>query len=351
MNQRGVTLIEAALAIALIGIIITPMIALYRAVQEEKKIEITRDRMNQIVSALSTYAESAGRIPCPSAPDSPDLTPPYAIIGTESVLGWEKGVTYADTVAGASVTKPIGTCTAAADDEGVVPFITLDLPYEVALDGWGNYFTYAVSPIFTQDNDASGGPGTEAATQVHKLCRTPVWVGALADDDSNPATPLVGDNKNAVRARFCCLAGNIAIPLATDINMYLAGAAPILANLLVADRGFVPLADWDDIGDPYLIGGVPSMVPLAQRNNIEVPAFVLISHGPDKAGAFRVNSTTNRTAGAAGYDAENADGDRDFYTSDRMTKRTGATHFDDIVVWMTQFGLMAYNGTASCSYP
>ena len=185
-ESRGFTLLELAIALAIAGVVTGAAIELYSRAESQRKYTVTHDRMDAIVQALSVYAETAGRVPCPGDP---------AAAG--SLFGWERGVTNANLRLDADQ-FPIGTCDAATR-EGIIPFSTLSLPPETAIDGWGHYFTYAVSPVFSQANDSSFGPNDAINTTgkadpgtVHGRCRHFGWVSI--------ETP---DNRNSVKARFC----------------------------------------------------------------------------------------------------------------------------------------------------
>jgi hypothetical protein len=223
---RGISLMELAICVLVLGVLTSGGISLYNSIQMQQKILVTHEHMDQIVNALSVYAESAGRVPCPGDPAAKDQT-----------FGWEYGVTKGD-LAVTGVQFPIGTCAknnpplanpsnaAFPTTVGIVPFMTLNLSDSVARDGWGHYFTFAVSPQYARSNDQSHDPagavyvppqpnaaqlsapppvaGAAAGLVqappapadiglIHARCRTQGWVGRFE-----------GNNISAVKARFCC---------------------------------------------------------------------------------------------------------------------------------------------------
>lgn len=340
-SEKGLTLIEAAIALAILGIMIGGLLSLYDRAQDQALYDRTHQNMKTIVSALSTYVETFGRLPCPADPARND-----------AAFGWEWNVTPAMATT-ASAAAPIGTCSVAANEvTGIVPFQTLNLPPDAVLDGWGNYFTYAVSPVFTLDNDANVPNAAHTPDdnfdRVHERCRNHAWVDIL-------------DNINAVKARFCC-AGQ-PDPGAAPAGIYHAPAT----DLIIQDH-----TTGLSVGPPqrFLTPPVAPTVeeyevmtqenddanqrPIVSTNIITTPAFVLVSHGQNGFGAFLANNTANQLniTPAFANELENWDLDRTFFTGPaNLNDGAPATYFDDIVLWMTQDGIMAANGTSSCQYP
>jgi hypothetical protein len=86
--------------------------------------------------------------------------------------------------------------------------------------------------------------------------------------------------------------------------------------------------------------------------NYEAPAYTLVSHGENGAGAFIVGTNTRiSTAGAGNAEIENSDDggapDREF-VSQRRVISGGADHFDDIVLWDSQMSLYNVLPNATC---
>ena len=65
-HQQGMTLLEVAIAVMIAGVILAGAINLYDSAERQLKIKVTHDRIDMITQALSTYAETAGRVPVPS---------------------------------------------------------------------------------------------------------------------------------------------------------------------------------------------------------------------------------------------------------------------------------------------
>jgi len=85
----------------------------------------------------------------------------------------------------------------------------------------------------------------------------------------------------------------------------------------------------------------------------QAPAYTLVSHGANGAGAFIVGTATQTPLGNAGTDEiENADNnDRIFVQRRRVSAPGTAANFDDIVMWDTQMSLynVLPNGTCEAA--
>lgn len=320
-GQQGITLLEVAIALAVAGILMGGGLDLYQRVHKQQQIETTYDNMDQIVQALSVYVETSGRLPCPADPAA-----------TGIIYGWERGVKPADLQVDAGH-FPAGYCDATTR-EGLVPFMTLGLPARTALDGWGHYFTYAVSPVFAHRNDQTGDTADKG--RVHGRCRHPGWV--------NPANHY---NRNAVKARFCC-ADQLAPTFDTDTDLIIKHTA---GGVLSPVRTPGTAADYDSLDKTMTISTGKSTVPSIDTTSIEAPAFVLVSHGPDGKGAWVGNGSDKRMyPPESGPELQNADNDR-IFVDGPWNLVPGPNYFDDIVRWMTQDGIMAAHGALSCQYP
>jgi prepilin-type N-terminal cleavage/methylation domain-containing protein len=282
-SQQGITLVEVAIAVAVIGILMGGALELNQRAQAQQHIETTYDNMDQIIQALSVYVETAGRLPCPADPAA-----------TGVVFGWERGVTPADMQVDAGH-FPAGHCDQNTR-EGLVPFMTLGLPARTAQDGWGRYFTYAVSPVFARRNDQSGAPGDTG--KIHGRCRHPGWV--------NPADRY---NRNAVKARFCC-ADQLATTFDVDSDLIILHTSGGALSP-VRTPGTANNYDGLDRTTTVSAGNIP--VPSIDTTLIEAPALVLVSHGPDGKGAWLGNGTDKRSdPPEAGPQRQNADGNQVF---------------------------------------
>lgn len=360
-GESGLTLIELSIALIILGLITAAGINLYNQAETQRQTRLTYEHMDEIVNALSIYAETSGRIPCPGDPAVNNIT-----------FGWERGVALVDLNVG-SGRFPVGACNS-ANNEGIVPFLSLNLTDDIARDGWGRYFTYAVSPQFSRTNDQSHLPSNvinNAADigTVHGRCRTEGWAARF---DSH--------NISAVKARFCCADQSSAavnnnqtiFSDGTDLIITHTAAGEVLsparsATGIASPRVGIPVPN---IGDSYaflttttLSTATGNTLPVAissTQSPILTPAFVLVSHGKNGAGAYLGNNGAGRynVAGESAKEAINADGSpgaaallRQTFIDGPINTAPGAAYFDDIVRWMTQDSLIAAHGAISCQYP
>lgn len=123
VNQSGFTLAEIAIVLAIIGIAMTMGLKMLTATLENGATSETQAKQDRIKLALVSYLRNNGRLPCPDT-----VTP---ATGNEVVVP-----------AG-------GSCNLTADaGYGVLPWLTLQIPREAVLDGWGNFFSYRAANSF-----------------------------------------------------------------------------------------------------------------------------------------------------------------------------------------------------------
>ena len=304
-KQDGFTLIEIAIVLTIIGVLTAGFLSTLQPIFHQSKLTTTEANMNNVINIISGYAQRNNRIPCPSDPDQSVAAQPF---GTEFGSG--------------SDGDEVGDCddTGAGDlIEGVIPFKTLGLGLEDVQDGWGNFITYRISPVFAQD--------TTTALNVHKRCRVDgLWIDTI--------------NRNPAKARFCCP------------DYVLEGE-----DVVIDDENGDSMWPFerDDAGISYSTAG--SLIASGTTfditdDNVTQIAFVIVSHGSNRYGAFLPNGNRiGGTAGAFGDDeTENQDDDEDIVTLP-MNTIEGNTHFDDIVMWRTQDQIYAETGAGSCSFP
>ncbi len=158
-DNKGFTLVELAIVLAISGILIGVITASVKPVMQRVQMAKTDSNIEKIAKQLSVYAVRHNRLPCPASPN-PSVEP----------FGSERG-------SGASGAN-FGDCKGKVETEGVVPYRILGLRDEDVRDGWGNYITYHVSPIFAVNPDS---PITDF-NQVHERCRAQDWFPDESDD-------------------------------------------------------------------------------------------------------------------------------------------------------------------------
>jgi prepilin-type N-terminal cleavage/methylation domain-containing protein len=114
-RHSGFTLAEIAVVLAIIGIAMTMGLKMLTATLENSAYSETRAKQERIKLALIGYLRTNGKLPCPDTDPAAD--------------GAENAPCVATAAAG----------------YGVVPWLTLQLPREAAIDGWGNFFSYRVA--------------------------------------------------------------------------------------------------------------------------------------------------------------------------------------------------------------
>ena len=121
-RARGFTLVELAVALAVIGLLLGMLIVPLNAQIDQQRINDARKQLALVNEALVGFAVANGRLPCPATPGTANTT---AGAGTENKPGAACGITH-----------------------GVVPWATLGLP---ETDPWGWRFTYRVTGEFAND--------------------------------------------------------------------------------------------------------------------------------------------------------------------------------------------------------
>jgi len=122
----GFTLVELAIALAIIALLLTMLIVPLGTQIDQQRVAETQRQLDQIRDAVIGFAIATGRLPCPATATTPTT---MAGAGTEN--------------------KPAAACGIA---EGVVPWTTIGVP---ETDAWGRRFTYRMTMNFA--DDAMGG--------------------------------------------------------------------------------------------------------------------------------------------------------------------------------------------------
>lgn len=124
-RMRGFTLVELAVALAVIGLLLGMLIVPLNTQIDQQRINDTQKQSSVIVEAILGFAVANGRLPCPAQ------------------------ATVANTTAGAGLEARTGTaCTVALNGQGVVPWATLGV---AETDAWGRRFTYRVTTALADD--------------------------------------------------------------------------------------------------------------------------------------------------------------------------------------------------------
>lgn len=120
-NVAGFTIAEMAVVVVIMAVVMTSSMKLLNTQVTNAAIQQTRDKQAEIRQALLQFMRSNGRLPCPDTKLSP--------LGPDGV--------------------EVAPCnTNIVDGFGVVPWQTLGLGRDRAVDGWGNFMSYRVANGF-----------------------------------------------------------------------------------------------------------------------------------------------------------------------------------------------------------
>ncbi|HLN25395.1 MAG TPA: type II secretion system protein [Patescibacteria group bacterium] len=300
-NQRGFTLIELSIVLAIIGLLVGGGLMSFSQVAEKNRITLTGQNMDQIESALVLFAIRNHRLPCPA---DGSLASTNALYGKEQAQG---GVT-AGTVNSCAITG--GTA--------VVPWITLGLSENYSLDGWNHRYSYmAANAGIGTDSLVMGDSGTTAGCLYRNVTG--------------------GTQRNSTGTGTTC-DGTISISLA---NAYPAGTYLTVQNIAGTELTTAQPTGGD--------AGVATTTVGAAGGRA---AYVLLSHGHNgwwgysQAGiqdapgtAFSVAESTNGGGGAT------------YYQDTMRTGNPSVNYFDDIVRWRTPAFIIQACGTGACGNP
>lgn len=290
-QQSGYILIELAVVFVVAGFLLAVSFPLYNTYIQKNALIETHKRMDIIAKAYSNYIQMRGRLPCPASP--------LDVVGT--AFGTERATCLAAGVA------PL-------DNYGIIPYRTLGIPEQYAKDGWGNFFTYAVSPDFTRDTRLGVAPNTVQRRLAH-----------LVAEDKYALLPL---------AQFCA-------PIVNSGN-----------DLIIQDEAGVPLYSFlprvvQPIPRPTI--GTPN-ANLFRDDQVTGIAMALISHGENGFGSFQSNGA--QISPAAGGNIEDVTNIFDGTIQVRLDIANvgGNNEYDDIIKFYTQDQIMGAAGGGSCEH-
>jgi prepilin-type N-terminal cleavage/methylation domain-containing protein len=165
----GFTLVEIAVVVAIVGMLLTAGIRLALTQIENAAISGTKKKQDTIKQALITYLGKNKRLPCPDTATG-NGPGPLGFTVAAPPDGRENRVVAGDVTS---------ACVAAY---GVLPYADLNLPREVALDGWDNYFSYQLT--------VGPDPGTPTAAGWHVTANfADTNIGAIQIFDRPPPDP------------------------------------------------------------------------------------------------------------------------------------------------------------------
>ncbi|MDO9421462.1 MAG: type II secretion system protein [Herminiimonas sp.] len=201
-SSQGFTLAEMAIVVLLVGILLTFGVGLVQSQLENSAINVTKKRQEAIRDALIGYLGKYHRLPCPESAITPPPAPNVSFDGIEDRAGGTAGTP--------PVPNPATQCVVTF---GTLPFVTLGLSREMALDGWNNFFTYQVSNTpYDWTRSASFNTGNQGGIVVNdrpNISLVPYPIPAVV--------VLVSHGKNGAGA-FTIKGTRNTLPIAADID-------------------------------------------------------------------------------------------------------------------------------------
>ncbi len=179
MQKKAYSLIELSIVILIISILISGALTVFSGSANNKKITITKTRIDEIYKALGGFLLVNGRLPCPASI--------IAIKSTDATYGAE-GTAAGNCTAGGGVYAS-GSSNLVY---GLVPVKTLGLPNEYAEDGFEGKIAYIVEKNFTTSSTFDNA--TETATMT--LNEISQGVNQVITNDAILALVSYGANKS-----------------------------------------------------------------------------------------------------------------------------------------------------------
>ena len=287
-RARGFSLVEMALVLLIVGLLAAVFLPATNTFLENNRRKETRAKLEALEQAMVRFVMVNRRLPCPAD-------------GIQGTANPSSGVEQRN----GAVTP--ATCTAMAT--GVVPWRSLGVPADAAMDAWGNLITYRVWAR------TSGGVGSAINTSL-------AMDGGMDFSECDPAklTP-------PSPAEYRCTGAN-----AQPLGALLAGGG-------MQARGFRVCRD----ACPATTTPTPGTFEVARRIDGNGAAYFLISHGANKFGAYNAAGQLLTTANGSGPGARETihrnnqglratDLDNTFYIDADYDERPGSNYYDDIVV-------------------
>jgi len=161
-GTRGFTLLELSIVLFIIALVTGMAVTSGISVVATARLTATQKKMKAIDEALMQFRVANDRLPCPGdltlAPGSADYGIEAGADAT-SAIGIGTGVcTGAGMLPQANHTAAGATNTGATGAEGALPAVTLGLPPDFMLDGWGNKIRYAVDISYTANGVFASTP-------------------------------------------------------------------------------------------------------------------------------------------------------------------------------------------------
>lgn len=173
--SHGFTLIELSAVVIILSLLLAGVLTIQNQKVRRERLEQTNMKLEAIGKALQNYRLLHNKLPCPgdSSLDPTD--------GTEKTrIGLQADGGDGSCHSGTNIESQNNTTGGTPDVfGGTVPVVTLGLPADYNVDGWGNMFSYHVDRVATID---FGTGGTDGVTLTSSL---------IVEDESG--TAITGD--------------------------------------------------------------------------------------------------------------------------------------------------------------
>lgn len=130
---RGFSLVELSVVLLIIGLIMSAGVKYLTVQFESSAYSATNTKLSTIKVSLQNYLRTYHRLPCP------DTKPDGGNVGSFSTTTPPDGIENRD-----STNTTPDTSLSCDNASGVVPYQTLGLTRDIALDGWQNFISYRV---------------------------------------------------------------------------------------------------------------------------------------------------------------------------------------------------------------
>lgn len=136
----GFSLIELAIVLGVAGMILGSGLVVAVNMNEQQRIDNTRDRLDYIMQAIDNFVDKYGHLPCPADPQAEFK---------DSYFGDGRASGNQLTTVTTCISNNLLDAGATNVMTGGVPTATLHISPEYALDGWNRRFTYVVDEDLT----------------------------------------------------------------------------------------------------------------------------------------------------------------------------------------------------------
>lgn len=158
-HQRGFTLLEMTIVLAIVGILIGVLAPIGGRILQSSQRSGTVDRLERIEEALIAFLRDNERLPCPTAPNG-------------NPFGVERA-----------------SCNTGSNMNGIVPFSTLGLSQSDATDSFGNFITYHVAEDYAD-------PAISTSIIDFCLITKPITANPTPDESLS----ILDENENEITA-------------------------------------------------------------------------------------------------------------------------------------------------------